>query len=69
MRSCVPQPSSHFPNLSAIVRVRLARRGIDPEKSLAAFLDEVRLKPPPRLLIDLGLAPIVREKDINGHAG
>lgn len=56
-----------FPNLPPDVRGRLEARGIDADRSLQALIVECRVSPPPLLLRDLGLAPIIEERQIIGR--
>lgn len=57
-----------FSGLDRETRRRLEERGIDIDKSLRLLLAEVRVSPPPMLLHDLGLLPVLSERDINKEA-
>lgn len=57
-----------FPHLDPDDRRRLEERGIDVDRSLEALIAEVRVAPPPKLLRDLGLAPVITDREIDKKA-
>ncbi len=58
-----------FRKLDPKVRRRLEERGIDIERNFELFQAEIRVMPPPRLLADLGFAPILEEQAIDRIGG